>query len=216
VGNPCECGLDYVRGSAEDEKYHAKLHAEYAHGPKIAVLRLLPNLGLVGEFKFHAVDITVPFDIRQKLAYAAMVACRSIPGPAGYDGTVTGDDQRLYILSAKSNVVAMVITALDTYFWKLAWGSNGSVKLMEQEALLRTSPKVARIWVAANYRRKGLATSLIIETSKHLGVDTQMLGWELPFTESGSAVVRKFSPVAFLGSCDAFTLREVLNRNNQG
>ncbi len=214
VGNPCECGLDYVRGLDEDEKYHAKIHAEYARGPKIAVLGRLPSLGLVDEFTFHAVDSSVPFDMRRKVAHVAMVAHGSILGPAGYDGTVTKDDQRLYILATKSHVVAMAITTLDSYFWKLAWGPHGSVEIVEREALSRTSPKVARVWVASNYRRKGLATSLIIEASKHLGVDTQMLGWELPFTEGGSAVVRKFSPVAFLGCCDAFTLREVLNASS--
>ena len=214
VGNPCECGLHYVRGLAADEKYHAKIHSEYARGPKIAVLGRLPSLSLVGEFTFHAVDSSVPVDMRRKLARVAMVAYGSIPGPAGYYGIVTEDDEHLYILASKSHAIAMVITALDSYFWKLAWGSHGSIELVGREAISRRGPKIARVWVAANYRRKGLATSLIIEASNHLGVDSQMLGWELPFTEGGSAIVRKFSPVAFMGCCDGFTLREVLNTSS--
>lgn len=211
VGNPCECGLDYVRGLDEDEKYHTKIHAEYARGPKIAVLGRLPSSRLVGGFTFHVIDGSVPFDTRRKLAHVAMVAHRSIPGPAGYDGTVTEDDQRLYVLAAKSHAVAMVLMALDSYFWKLAWGPRGSLELVEQQALSHRGPKVARVWVAANHRRKGLVISLILEAATHLGVDPQEFGWELPFTEGGSAVVRKFSPAAFLGCCDGFTLREVLS-----
>ncbi len=204
----CECGLSYVRGSEEDEKSHAKIHAEYARGPKIAALGHLPSLSAVGELTFHAIDSSIPFEIRRKLAHVAMVAHRSIRAPSGYDGTVTKeDDNRLYILARNSHAVAMAVTALDSYFWKLAWGPDGqSIEAVERKALLRIGPKVARVWVAANYRRKGLATSLIIKASEHLGVDPQTLGWELPFTESGSAVVRKFSPAAFLGCCDAFTL----------
>jgi len=91
------------------------------------------------------------------------------------------------------------------------WGPHGAIELVEREACLRRGPKVARVWVAANYRRKGLATSLICEAANHLGVDPQALGWELPLTAGGSAIVRRFSPVSFSGCCDAFTLREVLS-----
>lgn len=181
VGNPCECGLDYVRGLDEDEKYHAKIHAEYTRGPKMAVLGRLPSFGLVGDFTFHVIDGSVPFDTRRKLAHVAMVAHRSIPDPAGYDGTVTEDDQRLYVLATKSHAVAMALTALDSYFWKLAWGPHGSVELVEREALSRREPKVARVWVAANHRRKGLATSLILESARHLEVDPKKARVGTPF-----------------------------------
>ena len=213
VGNSCECGLTYVRGLDEDEKRHARFHSEYARGPKITQLKQLPTLGLVNKLTIHVVDRTVPEAIRKKVAHVAYVAARSMPGsPAGYDGThIENDDVRLYLLAKGNHVVAIVITALDPFAWNLKWGRDGAVELIEKRQIPNPKPTICRVWVAADYRKKGLAVSLITEECKHLNVSPQMLGWVLPFTTGGQAVARKFSPDNFFGHCDPYTLQDVLN-----
>ncbi len=140
-----------------------------------------------------------------------MVAHRTIPGPAGYDGADTDYDLRLYLVADKSNAIAMILTSLESYYWQLAWNPSGAIELLANNALQRQGFKIARVWVAADYRRQGIMNWLVPVTANHLGVEIAQLGWELPFTDSGAALVRKVSPSTFLGSCDGFTLREVLS-----
>jgi len=37
----CECGLRYVIGHPDDEKNHARIHADYERGPVLPVLEIL-------------------------------------------------------------------------------------------------------------------------------------------------------------------------------
>ncbi len=121
--NPtCECGLRYVRGLPEDEDYHAKIHKEYALGPVIPKVCTVPGITKVGNLAVHVVDASVPLDVRQDIAHVAMVAARSMPEyPSGYDGTITEDDPRLYVLATGDRTVGFVLTALDKSFWRLSW-----------------------------------------------------------------------------------------------
>lgn len=204
----CECGLTYVRGFPGDERSHALHHTEYARGPTINAIRRLQKLGQISNLVLYLVDASVPLDTRRKLAHVALVAQRSIRGPAGYSGTVTEDDQRLYILAAGLRAVAMVLTALDDSFWRLRWRADGTVELIDSEPSLRRGPKVARAWVAVEYRRNGLAKGLVLAAATHLSVDVSILGWELPFTKPGRHLARSISPREFWGCGDTGSLLE--------
>lgn len=208
----CECGLRYVRGLSEDEDYHAKLHEEYALGPVIPKVCAVPSITKVGNLAVHVVDASVPLDVRQDIARVAMVAARSMPEyPTGYDGTITEDDPRLYVLATGDRTVGFVLTAFDESFWRLSWKADGVIELLENTPSLHRGTKVGRVWVAAKYRRKGLSTQLVEIAAQHMSVEVSELRWELPFTPGGSALVRHISPHIFLGCGNQFALREALN-----
>ena len=208
----CECGLSYVPGSPEDEQQHSRIHTEYDLGPAIAELCHVPRIGLIGDLPVHVVDSSVLCADRYKLAYVAMVAQRSMSSyPAGYDGTITVDDQHLYVVADKARAVAFVLTALEGRFWHLRWKQDGSIDLVEQMATLRRGYKISRVWVAARYRRKGLSNALIRLSAGHLNTEIADLGWELPFTESGTRLVQKLAPHEFWGCGDTYVISKVLH-----
>jgi len=180
---------------------------ESSLGPVIPEMCALPIIGKIGQLSVYLVDSSVETDIRQNIAHVAMVAQRSMPKyPAGYDGSVTEDDQRLYILAAGERAVGFVLTALDERFWRLSWKADGAIELLGQEALLRRGPKVARVWVAGEYRRKRVSIELLQLSVQHWSVEVSALGWELPFTPSGAALVQRILPTLFLGCGDRYSL----------
>ena len=198
-------------GHPDDEAYHAQVHAEYLSGPEIPVIRMLSPCAADGPLPIYVVDRTCPKEIRHSLSHIAIVACRSMPGyPAGYDGSVTDEDPRLYLAADGAHLVAMVLTGLDDRFWRFAWKNEVSLTLVEPVASTRRSPKIARAWTAASYRRRGLALQLIQTAGRHLPCDIAELGWELPFTPGGACLVKSLCPDVFWGCGDKFSLRKPL------
>ena len=214
VGNPCECGLAYDQNIAKDRRRHAKMHTEYLSGPQIKDLQSLQFIDSIEGFPIRLVTTSTPIELRRKFAHIAMVAQRTMPGyPAGYDGTITEDDQRLYIVVNGTHAIGMLLSALDSRFWKMAWLPHGAPTLEDPQPLLRRGPKIARVWVAKDFQRKGLAIRLVTVALRHLDVEATSLGWELPFSSAGSKVVQRVSAERFLGCCDRFTLRQYNNFN---
>ena len=207
----CECGLTYVPGHPDDEIEHERWHAEYLHGPKITAVRELTSIATINSFSVYVVDGSCPLPTRLKLAQVASVAKRSMSDyPAGYDGTVDEDDQRLYIAVDGVRVVAMIITGLEDFFWKCGWNEDGSFKFWHQPPEKRRSYKVARVWTAPSYQGKGLASQLIQIVSDQLSCNIVDLGWELPLSKSGENLVKRFCPDLLWGCGDAITLRKYL------
>ncbi len=185
---------------------------ECACGPLIPDLLVAPTVAQLAEFSVRLVDRSVPQSSRYKIADVAMVAQRSMPRyPAGYDGTVTEDDQRLYVLAAEERAIAFVLTAFATRFWRLSWRVDGTIELLQNEALLHRGPKVGRVWVASEKRCRGFSARLIEVAAQHLGVEVPALGWELPFSPAGMALVRHLLPSTFYGCGDCYALRQAIN-----
>lgn len=181
-------------------------------GPLIPDLLIAPILANFAGFSVRLVDGSVPQSSREKIAHVAMVAQRSMhPYPAGYDGTVTEDDQRLYVLAAEERAIAFVLTAFDTRFWHLSWRVDGKVELLQNIALLHRGPKVGRVWVATKQRRRGFSARLIEVATQQLGVEVPALGWELPLSPDGMALVRHLLPSAFYGCGDRYALGQAIN-----
>lgn len=181
-------------------------------GPLIPDLMVAPIVANLAGFSVRLVDGSVPQSSRYKIAYVAMAAQRSMPlYPAGYDGTVTEDDQRLYVLAAEERAIAFVLTAFDTRFWRLSWRVDGTIELLQNEALSHRGPNVGRVWVAQEQRRRGFSARLIEVAAQHLAVEVPALGWELPFSPDGMALVRHLLPSTFYGCGNRYTLRQAIN-----
>jgi hypothetical protein len=207
----CECGLSYVEGLAEDEELHTRLHAEYEWGPSLPVIAKVEQCGQLDGLGIHEINRSCNRVIRAKLAYVAMVAHRSMPDyKSGYDGTVTEDDQRLYLLADGSHIAAMVLTCLDSYYWRLRWRSDDSVELVSETRAERHSPKVARVWVANHYRGRSLGPRLVQFAGASLKCGPADIGWEIPLTAGGVRLVKRLAPTDWWGSGDVFALEETL------
>ncbi len=208
----CECGLTYVPGVLADERLHRRMHTEYSRGPAISSIYLAPRLGVVDDLTVHLVDEFVPFDARRKLAHVAMVAQRTMPRYlSGYDGAITEDNQHLYLLAKRNRAVAFVLSSLAHRFWRLKWTMDFNIELVENAPDLRTGHRVGRVWVASNYRRKGLAKKLVEFMLAHRNQHISLIGWELPFTESGRELVRSLAPLDFLGCGDIQAVRKTIH-----
>ena len=208
----CICGFSYVRGLAEDEALHRKIHSEYFIGPSVPSVLKTPVLGEIDGYAVHVVDGRSPFDTRRKIAHVAMVAHRSMSAyPAGYDGTVTEDNQRLYVLVERRRVIGFVLSARDTRFWRLRWSEGGLVELLDRNASIHVGHKIGRVWIAAKFQRRGLAKRLLLVASAHLGMGISEMAWEVPFTASGSALVRSVSPSTFFGCGDIQAVRDTIS-----
>lgn len=181
-------------------------------GPIISELRGAKSIGTLNGLSVRLVDSSVPQPDRYKIAHVAMVAQRSMSDyPTGYDGTITEDDQQLYVLAEGERAVAFVLTAFDRRFWRLAWRANGSIELLDRKALLHRGRKVGRVWVASEQRRRGLSARLVKVAAEHLSVEVPELGWELPLSPPGAALVRHFLPTTFYGCGDLQSLRNAID-----
>ena len=196
-------------------KYHKKIHAEYLSGPEIPSVHQLYHSTTIGDLSIYIIDGTCPMETRRELSHVAMVAQRSMPNyPAGYDGTITEDDQRLFIAADGTHIVAMVLTMFDDIFWQLGWQNGGSIKLVDQVPLKHRRYKVTRAWTAGAYRHKGLACQLIKVASNMLSYNIVDLGWELPFTKNGTHLVKRLCPNIFWGCGDSFSLSQTLEEES--
>lgn len=210
----CECGLSYVPDVPEDQEAHARLHKEYAQGPLVPESAArLDGIDLAG-YKLIVVDASVPTRLRHDLAYVAMVAHRSMPQyPAGYDGTINDGDQRLFLMLDGRRAIGLAITAREQYFWKLSWSESGPAKLVESEQHQMSRQTVGRVWMANQYRRRGLATQLLHWIARYLGMQVDQLGWELPLTDTGRALLQTVAPQVWWGRGDIFALQDTIQPN---
>lgn len=82
---------------------------ELASGPKLAGLRDAPIVGTVCGLPVHVVSSSMSQPRRRAIARIAYVAQRAVPTfKTSYDGTVTEDDQRLYIVRRHERAIAFV------------------------------------------------------------------------------------------------------------
>lgn len=208
----CECGLRYVPESQEDENFHGQRHDEYLNGAILPELRKLVAINTVATYSLILVDDNVLRDVRRKLSNVAFVAQREMPDyPAGYDGTITEADQRLYIVANGNRGIAMVMTAIDEYSWRLIFTKEGAVKLLDSTAQAGQRQKIARIWVAKAYRNHGMGAKLVMAVAKSLKCELTDIGWELPLTKDGKQLIQKLLPSQWWGCGDAYALKETLD-----
>lgn len=186
---------------------HPLTEDEVVCGPVIPELARTTSLGHIGRATVRLVDGSVPFPVRCAAARVAYAAQRSMPSyKTGYDGTVTEDDQRLYVLTMDGRAIGLVLTALQSRVWKVIWTQDENVSRDGELPLCGRTPVVARVWVAEKSHKRGFGRNLLAIALRHLGIAASDVGWEFPFTESGAALVKLFCPSRFLVSCDARTL----------
>ena len=181
-----------------------EIREEYLLGPDIPEIQALPKIASKGALRLVVVDKSVGEPIRKAIAHVAMVAHRCMPEyKAGYYGT-DSEDSRLYALVNGTRIVGMVITSFEKHLCRYTWNSEDYVLIWETNDDFVSGPKISRVWTAGSYRHQGLAKWLTFEVGKHLDCNVQNLGWEMPFTINGKALVKSVCPKCFLGCGDAY------------
>ena len=208
----CECGLTYVSGIDEDEKQHEIWHDEYLHGAILPDMHALSVISSVAVYPLVVVDAAIPREARFRLSKAAYVAQRATPDyPAGYDGTISEADERLFLARDGDRAIGVVLTALDEYYWSLTWTHEGTVQLLDRTPHRGPLQKIGRVWVAKAYRRRDIASLMVKAVVEILGYEVSDIGWELPLTEDGAALLQKLVPSKWWGRGDTFALRDTLD-----
>ena len=158
------------------------------------------------------VDAEVPREVRSRLSKAAYVAQRATPDyPAGYDGTISEADARLFLAKDDDRAIGMVLTALDEYYWSFTWTHDATVQLIDSTPHRGPRQKIGRVWVAKAYRRCGIGSLMVNAVVEFLGYEVSDIGWELPLTEDGAALLQKLVPSKWWGRGDYFALRDTLD-----
>lgn len=207
----CQCRLRYVLGNAEDEDLHARVHDDYLHGPKIPRIASLSPIAHVDDLNVLRIDAGVPLDLRMEAARVAYVACRESPGfKAGYDGTITTDNPRLYVAMGGKHAVAMVLVANTARSWLLRWQDLGKACLRSESADGGRRPKVGRLWVAASRRRQGIAKRMLDVVADDSSQPLSETCWQLPFSPAGTGLVQCLVPGDWFGDGDLMDLEDIL------
>lgn len=212
MGDECECGHSYIKGDPREEAAHGAIHDEYLRGPRVVELSALQPTEVVLGYPLRVVDDSIPLVVRRALAVTARVAQRSMPDyPTGYDGTITEDQQILFILADAERAIGLAITALDWCSWRISWHPDGSPRLDDQVMDPQRRITVCRVWVAKEYRRGGLASGLVKSVATHFNLESGELGWELPLTPSGLELLRAIAGDRWWGRGDGFALMDTVD-----
>lgn len=208
VLSECEPENDNLRVMQHDD--------EYLNGREMFELRALESVDMVSGYPLFLVDANVIPLFRCQFKHIAFVAQREMSDfPAGYDGSITEADERLYIVADGDRGIAMALTAMDEYSCQLVFTENGRVKKALNSATQAVPrQKIARIWVAKAYRNRGIGASLVMAVTKSLKCELADLGWELPPTNDGKKLIQKLLPSQWWGCGDAYTLKETLDAEN--
>lgn len=205
----CECGLSYVAGHPDDEELHRIVHEDYLNGPQLPVLTIGEKVAEVNEFAVVRVSDESTEEVRSAAAKLALSVTYSLPYPIGYDGS-TGHELVVYALIHGERAIGYLLSGKTRRSWCLRWIGQGKAELISKEANLDERIVIARIWIAKNYQRKGLARRLIEVVATTENQKISNMTYQLPFTAAGTRLMLSLVSETWYGDGDAFDLREIL------
>lgn len=208
---PCECGLSYVRGNDEDEALHRGIHDAFMSGPSLPELSAAEPVGRIDSFGIVRVSNESPQRERVDAAQLALVANREMSGyKSGYDGSISDPPLTVWALLDGERAIGFVLMGETERSWRLRWVSPNRATLISHYADSERRHVVARVWIAASYRRQGLARQLLHFCIDSAGTTAASVTFQLPFTPQGQRLVHSMLPDQWFGDGDAFDLDGVL------
>ncbi|GBE04670.1 hypothetical protein BMS3Abin10_00286 [bacterium BMS3Abin10] len=210
----CECGLSYVAGHPDNEERHRIVHEEYLNGPQLSVFTTGEKVAEVDEFAVVRVSDESTEEVRSAAAKLARAAHYSTPGDSiGYDGS-TGHELIVYALLHGEHAIGYLLIGKTRRSWCLRWIGQGKAELISKEANLDERIVIARIWIAKNYQRKGLARRLIEVVATTEKQEVSNMTYQLRFTAAGTCLIQALVPDTWYGDGDAFDLQDILERSS--
>ena len=153
------------------------------------------------------IDDLVPLPQRNDFILLARVACRCTKFSPGYDAT-----EPMLVLAKGSHAIGMVCVGPDAPCWRLSWTGDGSLRLLDKLSILEPRLTVARVWIARDFRGRGLGSHMLRATADYLKMPCEKLAWELLLTSDGAKLGRSVSPGEWLGRGDTGTLLQTLEQ----
>lgn len=207
----CACGFSYVAGIEEDERLHDRVHAEFLKGPVLPSLRRADYVGSVEAYTIVRVTDNSPREVRDDAAKLALVAHHSTPEyKAGYDGSATAGLQHVYVLLSDIHAIGFALVGDTTRSWRLRWQSANKAQLLSREADQQRRKLLARVWLAFEFRRRGVGYLFVHHIAAGEGTDAGHMTFQLPLSPDGIRLVQRLVPSEWFADGDAFELDGIL------
>ena len=208
----CECGTSYVAGDPEEEERHCINHEIYLNGPRLSILSTEKEVGKVKSYIVVRVLDDSMKSVRSAAVELARAANFSTPDYAiGYDGS-KGHGLIVYALICGERAIGYLLIKRTQCYCSLRWSGREKARLISNKAKTDERVLVARIWIAKNYQRKGLARRFIEVMSKIENQNVSDMVYQLPFTDTGRCLVKALAPDEWYGDGDIFDFTDILEK----
>ena len=112
-------------------------------------------------------------------------------------------DGRAYAVRRDNRAITLVVVRLRPEgCWWWSWEDFKAARLPAGSRDQRPRRVMEFAWVLESEQRKGLCGQVIHIVARHLGVTPLELGWTLPFTTGGGALVRGLTKGGFWATGD--------------
>lgn len=197
----CEtCGMMYMANLEKDVATHQVAHDMAVHGVPIESGNQLTSLirrrddGVVWLMS-HNIATQAEKKFAQKVCRTAKLATERNAGFSwwGYhpDMPVSKMNYRIYLYQAGDRIVGMAAMGEQDGAWLRSWGDEFAERVTQRRTC------IDMVWVAQEWRRKGIAHSLLTIISEFMLTNAQSFAWSSPFSKEGAALVKHFCPVRY-------------------
>lgn len=190
----CACGL--IPDSSGDKHRHRSHHRRWKEGTTIT--KAAYGAGIVAN-GFSVVRVIDPAPANNLVRTLARMFCYLmhydfVQWPTYHAGrwdNAWATDQQIAVLFARNGVVlGHLLTCRRS---SAICAVPGRDRYSLDEAIPSEFRGVAQIFVCADARRTGIATSLVEEAARHHGIAAHRLAWESPLSEGGYALAESFT-----------------------
>lgn len=192
----CEiCGMGYVPEIPDNVSEHKRYHDKVVNGLRVRPLKSDCIIWSQADMRITVVNRLSPLGQRRRAEEVARLA-RS---DTGYDAEdiFNGKDTRAFLLNKQSRAIGFLGIEKREHVWKTCWADLDADK--DPEEMVGHPPiwSIFMVWILKRYRGLNLGQTMINEALAYLGCDLDTVGWYIPFTDSGKALVRRCCPETF-------------------
>lgn len=203
------CGMTYQRSSEQDQALHKKYHHTFVQGPLFDIGEQSPVNStrlLVGkksvDCKIYVVRKDQPKMIRKAETILTMVNQELNAPPENPAWKLKNNDAiegKAFIIIINKRVVGLCATEPITDIQKLTrWMVHRTQETVPQQINRNSKLGISRIWVACNWRRRGLGIMMLDAVMKNLVYGMTLTRKEIAFSQpsySGGLLAKKFCGV---------------------
>lgn len=196
------CGLHYVEDSPTDQKYHRAFHDPIANGVYGQPLTSDSLVWSDSDLRITVIHAYSPRPQQVRAGKTARVARRDTPFDISAYGPGEGPDQynvHVFLLHCRNRIIGLAAFRLHLIRRQYTWIAYEQKEDDFDESTSRVWT-VDMIWVHKQHRGKGYAHRLLEQAMMFFDITSEMLGWSLPFTDTGKALAKSVCPERFIAA----------------